>query len=110
MALKMNDKKIPFGGHLGGYGLLIILLVVSLVLVIVYAREGDEGPLHSLQDSASALACPLSATRIAFVGRYDGWIPRGFRDLVGRGLDGERPDDESTAGKQRKACADGRRA
>ena len=101
MALKMNDKKIPFGGHLGGYGLLIILLVVSLVLVIVYAREGDEGPLHSLQDSASALA---------FVGRYDGWIPRGFRDLVGRGLDGERPDDESTAGKQRKACADGRRA
>ena len=61
MALKMNDKKIPFGGHLGGYGLLIILLVVSLVLVIVYAREGDEGPLHSLQDSASALASPLSS-------------------------------------------------
>ena len=39
MALNLNEKKIPFGGQLGGTGLLIILLVVSLVLVIVYSRE-----------------------------------------------------------------------
>lgn len=46
MALNLNEKKIPFGGQLGGTGLLIILLVVSLVLVVVYSREGDEGALH----------------------------------------------------------------
>ena len=51
MALNLNEKKIPFGGQLGGTGLLIILLVVSLVLVIVYSREGDEGALHSLQNT-----------------------------------------------------------
>ena len=59
MALNLNEKKIPFGGQLGGTGLLIILLVVSLVLVIVYSREGDEGALHSLQNTTSAVSSPL---------------------------------------------------
>lgn len=61
MALNLNEKKIPFGGQLGGTGLLIILLVVSLVLVIVYSREGDEGALHSLQNTTSAVSSPLSS-------------------------------------------------
>lgn len=60
MALNLNDNHIPFGGQFKGTGLLIILLVVSLVLVIVYAREGDEGPLHTVQDSTSAIMSPLS--------------------------------------------------
>lgn len=61
MALNMNDKKIPFGGHLGGTGLLAIFLVVSLVLVIVYAREDQEGPLHSLQSATAAVSSPLTS-------------------------------------------------
>ena len=65
MALNLNEKKIPFGGQLGGTGLLIILLVVSLVLVIVYSREGDEGALHSLQNTTSAVSSPLSSAGTA---------------------------------------------
>ncbi len=65
MALNLNEKKIPFGGQLGGTGLLIILLVVSLVLVVVYSREGDEGALHSLQNTTSAVSSPLSSAGTA---------------------------------------------
>ena len=65
MALNLNDKHIPFGGQFRGTGLLIILLVVSLVLVVVYVREGDEGPLHSVQDTTSALTSPLSSVGAA---------------------------------------------
>lgn len=61
MALNLNDKRIPFGGQFNGTILLILLLVVSLVLVVVYVREGDEGPLHTIQDSTSALSSPLSS-------------------------------------------------
>lgn len=61
MALNMNEKRIPFGGQFKGTTLLIALLVVSLVLVIVYIREGDEGPLHTVQDSTAALSSPLSS-------------------------------------------------
>lgn len=61
MALKITDKKLPFGGHLGGTTLLVLFLIISLVLVVVYAREGDEGALHSLQDTTSSIASPLSS-------------------------------------------------
>lgn len=65
MALNMNEKKIPFAGQLGGTGLLIILLVVSLVLVIAYSREDEQGPLHTLQDGTSALTSPLSSIGVS---------------------------------------------
>lgn len=65
MALNLNEKKIPFAGQLGGTGLLIILLVVSLVLVIAYSREDDQGPLHTLQDGTSALTSPLSSIGVS---------------------------------------------
>lgn len=61
MALKITEKKLPFGGHLGGTTLLVLLLIVSLVLVIAYTREGDDGALHSLQDTTSSLASPLAS-------------------------------------------------
>lgn len=60
MALNLNNAKIPVG-QLGGKGLMAILLVVSLVILVAYEREGDEGVLHSLQDSTSALSSPLSS-------------------------------------------------
>ena len=46
MALKIKNKTMQFGGQLGGKTLLIVFLVVSLVLVIAYSREGEDGPLH----------------------------------------------------------------
>ena len=61
MALNLNDKRIPFGGQFNSTMLLVLLLVISLVLVVVYAREGEEGPLHTIQDSTSALSSPLSS-------------------------------------------------
>lgn len=61
MALNLNDKRIPFGGQFNSTMLLVLLLVISLVLVVVYAREGEEGPLHTIQDSTSALSPPLSS-------------------------------------------------
>lgn len=61
MALNLNDKRIPFGGQFNSTMLLVLLLVISLVLVVVYAREGEEGPLHTIQDSTSALSSPLTS-------------------------------------------------
>ena len=60
MALKIKNKTMQFGGQLGGKTLLIVFLVVSLVLVIAYSREGEDGPLHSLQNTTSAVTSPLS--------------------------------------------------
>lgn len=59
MALKISNKP-SFGGQLGGKTLLVILLVISLILVIAYSREGQEGPLHSAQNMTSSLTSPLS--------------------------------------------------
>lgn len=43
----------------GGNILLAILVVVSLVLVIVFASEGQAGPLHSVQNAVSGLSSPF---------------------------------------------------
>lgn len=61
MALKMNQKQINFGGLLSGKLLCVILLVISLVLFGVYVREGSSGPLHSIQDTTSAITSPFAA-------------------------------------------------
>ena len=45
MALKIKNKTMQFCGQLGGKTLLIVFLVFSLVLVIAYSREGEDGPL-----------------------------------------------------------------
>ncbi len=41
------------------YGLVALLLVVSLVFVTVYAREGQDGMLHGMQSGTSAAFTPL---------------------------------------------------
>lgn len=61
MALKFPNNKFSFGGQLGGTVVLVALLVVSLVTVVLYSREGDEGMLHGLQNTTSAVTSPLSA-------------------------------------------------
>ena len=39
--------------------LLIVLLAVSLVLTTVYAREGENGPLHTVQGAFGVVSSPL---------------------------------------------------
>lgn len=38
---------------------LVVLIVVSVVLIGVYSREGDEGPLHTVQGAVSGAVSPL---------------------------------------------------
>ena len=77
MALKIKNNPVQFGGHLGGRTLLIVLLVVSLILFVAYARESEEGPIHTLQNATSSLDA-------AHGGRYHGGVACGFRVDVGR--------------------------
>ena len=50
--------------------LLGVLLLISVLLMTFYAREGDDGPLHSLQVGAQSAAAPIgsigAATSSAF--------------------------------------------
>ena len=41
--------------------LLTVLLVLSLACVTLYAREGEDGPIHAVQHTASGLISPLKA-------------------------------------------------
>ncbi len=43
--------------------LLIVLLIVSVVMMTMYAREGASGPLHTVQSAVSGVFAPLKATR-----------------------------------------------
>lgn len=45
----------------GGYALVAILVVVSIVLMTVYYREGDDGLLHSARRVTHAATAPVSA-------------------------------------------------
>ncbi|MEG0619587.1 MAG: rod shape-determining protein MreC [Raoultibacter sp.] len=54
MALKFKEKSA-----IGGPVLLIVLLVASLAMVTLYAREGEHGPLHTIQAATSAAATPF---------------------------------------------------
>ena len=40
--------------------ILICLLVVSLLCTIIYAREGESGVLHSIQNTCKVIASPFS--------------------------------------------------
>lgn len=39
--------------------LFVVFLAVSLVLMTLYAREGEDGVLHSVQDAASGISAPF---------------------------------------------------
>ncbi len=42
-------------------GLLMVLVALAVVLMTVWYREGDSGPLHRAQSTVSAVAAPVSA-------------------------------------------------
>lgn len=48
------------GGAFAPRVLFVVLLVVSIVLVTVYSREGEQGPLHTAQNVASDVIAPLN--------------------------------------------------
>ena len=50
-----KKKAAPISGTL----LVIVLLIVSVALATVYAREGQDGPLHKVQSVAGMVAAPL---------------------------------------------------
>jgi rod shape-determining protein MreC len=56
MALNLQQSNTSFKGRL----LLTSLLVVSLVLLIVYVSESDEGFIHKVQNSVSGFVAPLN--------------------------------------------------
>ncbi len=55
MALKTQQNTSAVGSRI----LLIALLVLSLVLVAVYSREGSFGPLHGIQNAVSVGTVPF---------------------------------------------------
>lgn len=82
MAPKMNDKPTKFGGQLQATTItLIVLLVVSLVLVIVYSREGEDGSLHGLQNSVNAISSPLGSISVT-TGNIAATATRSVEDLT----------------------------
>jgi len=54
-----NFKQDP--SAVGSYLIPIVLLVISLASVTVYAREGDAGVLHAMQNATSGVFAPLKA-------------------------------------------------
>ncbi len=55
MALKGQQSTDTLKGRV----LLAVLLVISLTCVIVYAREGSGGPLHTVQSAVSGIMSPV---------------------------------------------------
>lgn len=55
MAFRNQNSGRPLAGGI----LLVALLVVSVVLVTVYSREGADGPLHSAQNAVAGAIAPL---------------------------------------------------
>lgn len=76
--------------------LLVALLVVSAALVTVYAREGDDGPIHRVQGSVSALSTPFK-----FVGATVGSGAESASDAFGNAT-----ADESTLSGLRESNAE----
>lgn len=58
----MPDLRLPdTDTRRGGYALVAILVVVSIVLMTVYFREGEDGLLHSARRVAHTVTAPVSA-------------------------------------------------
>lgn len=56
MALQFHGNGTALRGPL----VVVILLAASLALVTVYAREGEGGPVHAVQNAFSAVVAPLN--------------------------------------------------
>lgn len=77
MALNFQNND----SRLFGRVLFAVLLVVALVLTTVYAREGESGPLHSLQDGVRTALAPLGYLGAA-AGSATGSVSEAAGDLT----------------------------
>lgn len=77
MALQPQKKGPTISGHI----LLIALLVVSIGLTTVYAREGDEGPVHLVQGAFSDIVSPFKLVG-ASVGSAGGSVAKSLEDIT----------------------------
>ena len=59
MALITDNSGQKNSLQLGGNIVMVALLVVSLALVLLYSRESEEGPLHTVQNSVSSIVTPF---------------------------------------------------
>lgn len=55
----MTPKTQQKAGALSGRVLVVAFLIVSLILITVYFREGSAGPIHSLQNAVSGITTPF---------------------------------------------------
>ena len=75
--------------------LLVLLLVVSLVMVTVYAREGADGPLHAVQNAVASAVAPL---------KFVGTSAAAGADAAGESLGNATADESTLSGlRQRNA-------
>ena len=49
---------------------LVAFLAVSLVCMLVYFREGDEGPIHSIQEAVSSAFAPVTQEALQYWIRF----------------------------------------
>ncbi len=63
--MALNQQRKPFS--IGGPVLLIVLLALSLACVVLYAREDEDGTMHSVQNAVSGIVAPFK-----FVGSFGG--------------------------------------
>lgn len=61
MALKLQRERRPISAQV----ILAVLIAISLVVLVLYSREDDAGPLHSLQNAVSGLTAPVKTVGAA---------------------------------------------
>ena len=77
MALQFQQRGSAFVRRV----LLVVCLVVSLALLTTYAREGEDGPLHGVQNAVSGAVAPLSFAGAA-VGSTTASVGEGVENLA----------------------------
>lgn len=85
MALQFQQKGSAFVRRV----LLVACLAISVALVTVYAREGESGPLHGLQNAVSGMFAPLS---------YAGAGAGSGAEAAGEGLENITADEGTLSG------------
>lgn len=85
MAVRFNKN----GASLPSWAPLAVLLALSVVCVVVYAREGAGGPLHTVQGAFQTIASPLSTAGSALEAGVD---------AAGEGISDATADDSTLSG------------
>lgn len=85
MALNFQQRNSAFLRRV----LLVAFLVASIVLVAVYAREGENGPVHAVQGAVSNAVAPL---------RFVGAAAGSAASAAGEGIENATADESTLSG------------